>query len=105
MRPKSRRRVSSRHGVIGQRMVHLGPFCDGTRLGGVLPSSYSSQACPIARSLEVVGERWTLLILRDAFLGVRRFDDFRARLEVSRAVLARRLAALVEAGLLRRERY
>jgi DNA-binding HxlR family transcriptional regulator len=46
----------------------------------------------------VVGERWTLLILRDAFLGVRRFDDFQARLDVSRAVLA-------EAGLLRRERY
>jgi len=71
----------------------------------MLPSSYAGQACPIARSLEVVGERWTLLILRDAFLGVRRFDDFQARLEVSRAVLTRRLAALVDDGLLRRERY
>jgi DNA-binding HxlR family transcriptional regulator len=71
----------------------------------VLPSSYEGQACPIARSLEVVGERWTLLILRDALLGIRRFDEFQARLEVSRAVLTRRLAALVEAGLLRRERY
>jgi DNA-binding HxlR family transcriptional regulator len=53
----------------------------------------------------VVGERWTLLILRDAFLGVRRFDEFQARLDVSRAVLTRRLGALVEAGLLRREPY
>jgi DNA-binding HxlR family transcriptional regulator len=71
----------------------------------MLPSGYSGQACPIARSLEVVGERWTLLILRDAFLGVRRFDGFQERLDVSRAVLTRRLAALVEAGLLRRESY
>src|SRR4051812_33449139 len=71
----------------------------------MLPSTYHGQACPIARSLEVVGERWTLLILRDAFLGIRRFDDFQSRLDVSRNVLTRRLADLVEAGLLRRERY
>jgi len=71
----------------------------------VLPSSYEHQNCPIASGLEVVGERWTLLILRDAFLGVRRFDDFRSRLEMSRTVLARRLDALVGAGLLRREPY
>jgi DNA-binding HxlR family transcriptional regulator len=71
----------------------------------MLPSSYEHQDCPIASGLEIVGERWTLLILRDAFLGVRRFDDFRSRLDMSRTVLARRLAALVDAGLLRREAY
>ena len=53
----------------------------------MLPRTYSEQTCSIARALEVVGERWTLLILRDAFLGVRRFDDFQARLEISRTVL------------------
>jgi DNA-binding HxlR family transcriptional regulator len=71
----------------------------------MLPRTYSEQTCTIARALEVVGERWTLLILRDAFLGVRRFDDFQARLEISRTVLTRRLSDLVEIGLLRREPY
>jgi DNA-binding HxlR family transcriptional regulator len=71
----------------------------------MLPRTYSEQTCTIARALEVVGERWTLLILRDAFLGVRRFDDFQARLEISRTVLTRRLSDLVEVGLLRREPY
>jgi DNA-binding HxlR family transcriptional regulator len=71
----------------------------------MLPRTYAEQNCPVAGTLEVVGERWTLLILRDAFLGVRRFDDFQTRLEMSRNVLARRLADLVEAGLLRREPY
>src|SRR3954469_16609663 len=71
----------------------------------MLPRTYDAQNCSLARTLEVVGERWTLLILRDAFLGVRRFDDFRSRLDVSRNVLSRRLADLVEAGLLRREPY
>lgn len=71
----------------------------------MLPSTYEGQHCSIARALEVVGERWTLLLLRDAFLGVRRFDDFQARLGISRNVLARRMARLVEAGLLRREPY
>ena len=71
----------------------------------MLPRTYSEQTCSIARTLEVVGERWTLLILRDAFLGIRRFDDFQQRLEVSRSVLTGRLAELVDAGLLRREPY
>jgi len=71
----------------------------------MLPRTYDEQTCSIARTLEIVGERWTLLILRDAFLGIRRFDDFQARLEVSRTVLARRLDDLVEGGLLRREPY
>src|SRR3954447_11635378 len=71
----------------------------------MLPRKYAEENCPVAGTLEVVGERWTLLILRDAFLGIRRFDDFRARLEMSRNVLSRRLADLVEAGLLCREPY
>lgn len=63
---------------------------------------YLGQDCSLARALEIIGERWTLLILRDAFFGVRRFSDFSAHLDISKAVLSRRLASLVEAGLLRR---
>ncbi len=71
----------------------------------MLPRTYDAQNCSLARALEVVGERWTLLILRDVFLGVRRFDDFQERLDVSRTVLAGRLQRLVEEGILYRERY
>jgi DNA-binding HxlR family transcriptional regulator len=60
-----------------------------------LPREYTSENCPIARSLEVVGERWTLLILRDAFYGVRRFSDFQAHLKIPKAVLAQRLSLLL----------
>jgi DNA-binding HxlR family transcriptional regulator len=67
-----------------------------------LGNDYARQDCSIARSLEVVGERWTLLILRDCFLGVRRFSDFQAHLDISKAVLAARLDALVAEGLLTR---
>jgi DNA-binding HxlR family transcriptional regulator len=65
-----------------------------------LPKDYAGQRCSLSRALEVVGERWTLLIMRDAFFGVRRFGDFAAHLGVPRAVLAERLAALREAGVL-----
>ncbi|HEY2732964.1 MAG TPA: helix-turn-helix domain-containing protein [Polyangiales bacterium] len=61
--------------------------------------------CSVAQCLEVVGEWWSLLLVRDAFHGVRRFDDFQTRLGISRNVLAQRLAKLVEAGVLSRERY
>ena len=61
--------------------------------------------CSIAQSLEVVGEWWTLLILRDAFLDVRRFDDFVERLGISRNVLTNRLDTLVEAEVLERVPY
>jgi DNA-binding HxlR family transcriptional regulator len=67
-----------------------------------LPREYSSEVCPIARSLEIVGERWTLLIVRDAFYGVRRFTDFRAHLGIPKAVLTERLTLLVEEGVLQR---
>jgi DNA-binding HxlR family transcriptional regulator len=65
-----------------------------------LPKDYADDRCSLARALEVVGERWTLLIVRDAFFGVRRFGDFAVHLEIPRAVLTSRLAALVEAGVL-----
>ena len=63
---------------------------------------YDAQACYIARALEVLGERWTLLIVRDCFFGVRRFADLLIRLDISRAVLTERLGMLVEAGVLER---
>jgi DNA-binding HxlR family transcriptional regulator len=71
----------------------------------VLNNTYEGQTCSVARSLEVVGERWTILILRDAFLGVRRFDDFQRSLGVARNVLNTRLQRLVAEGLLERRRY
>jgi DNA-binding HxlR family transcriptional regulator len=80
---------------------------DATELESVvvLHNTYEGQQCSIARALEIVGERWTLLIMRDAFLGVRRFDDFQRRLGVARNVLNTRLQRLVEHGLLERTRY
>jgi DNA-binding HxlR family transcriptional regulator len=65
-----------------------------------LPREYTEEICPIARSLEIVGERWTLLVVRDAFYGVRRFSDFRAHLNTPKAVLSERLSLLVEEGVL-----
>ncbi|QIB50630.1 helix-turn-helix domain-containing protein [Pseudomonas sp. OIL-1] len=63
------------------------------------------QPCSIARTLAVVGDRWTLLILRDCFLGVRRFDAFEKRLGITRHVLAERLKKLVEHGVLSKVPY
>jgi DNA-binding HxlR family transcriptional regulator len=71
----------------------------------VLGNTYENQVCSAARALEVVGERWTMLIVRDAFLGVRRFDDFQRELGVARNVLADRLNRLVEEGILERRAY
>jgi DNA-binding HxlR family transcriptional regulator len=68
----------------------------------VLGKDYVDQDCALARALEVVGERWTLLILRDAFYGVRRFNDFQVHLDIPKAVLADRLSALVAEGVLER---
>jgi DNA-binding HxlR family transcriptional regulator len=71
----------------------------------MLKRDYEGQNCSIARALEVVGERWTLLIVRDAFLGVRRFDEFQESLGIARNVLTDRLNRLVEEGILERVRY
>jgi len=61
--------------------------------------------CSVARALSVVGDRWTLLVLRDAFLGIRRFDDFQRDLGTTRHRLADRLQKLVRHGILERVRY
>lgn len=71
----------------------------------MLGRTYESQQCSVARTLELVGERWTLLIIRDAFLGVRRFGDFADRLGIARNVLQDRLERLVEAGILTKVPY
>jgi DNA-binding HxlR family transcriptional regulator len=68
-------------------------------------TSFSDMACPIARSLEHVGEWWSILILREAFNGRTRFDEFRDILGVAPNILTRRLKALVAAGLLERRPY
>lgn len=65
----------------------------------------NEEACPVARGLAVIGDRWTMLVLRDCFQGVRRFDDFQKRLGVTRHVLADRLRKLEEAGVLERRLY
>jgi DNA-binding HxlR family transcriptional regulator len=70
--------------------------------GMALPRDYSNQECSLARTLEIVGERWTLLIVRDAFYGVRRFSDFLAHLKIPKAVLSERLNVLVGADVLER---
>lgn len=61
--------------------------------------------CTIARAMEILGERWTLVVLREVFTGVRRFDDMRVRTGIPRQVLTNRLTGLVEQGVLRREPY
>lgn len=71
----------------------------------MLKRTYDGQDCNIARSLEVVGERWTLLIVRSAFLGINRFDGFLSTLDIARNVLATRLARLVENGLMEKIPY
>ncbi|QCI66887.1 winged helix-turn-helix transcriptional regulator [Phreatobacter stygius] len=67
--------------------------------------SFEGSLCPIARSLERVGEWWSMMILRDAFHGLTRFDQFQRSLDIAPNMLTRRLNALVEAGLLKRRRY
>jgi DNA-binding HxlR family transcriptional regulator len=71
----------------------------------VLRRDYEGQNCSIARALEIVGERWTLLIVRDACLGLRRFEEFHESLGVARNVLTDRLNRLVDEGILERVRY
>ena len=64
-----------------------------------------TERCPVARTMSVIGDRWTVLILRDALRGASRFEEFHARLQCSRAIVAERLAGLVERGVLERELY
>lgn len=76
-----------------------------TIVEGVERKSFVDMACSVAQCLEVVGEWWSLLIVRDAFLGVTRFDAFRERLGISRNILNQRLGGLVDAGVLSKEAY
>ena len=71
----------------------------------VLQRTYDDQVCSIARALEVVGERWSLLIVRDALLGLKRFEQFQDSLGIARNVLANRLSRLVAAGVFERVPY
>jgi len=75
-------------------MIELGALCFVAMLG----KDYQRQDCSLARALEAIGERWTLLIVRDAFYGVRRFNEFQAHLDVPKAVLSDRLSGLVDDG-------
>jgi DNA-binding HxlR family transcriptional regulator len=71
----------------------------------MLGNDYENQACSIAGALEVVGERWSLLIVRDVFLGLRRFDEIQADLGIARNVLQTRLTRLLDHGVLERRLY
>lgn len=77
------------------------PAYDGT----VARTDFTERACSVARTLGIVGEQWSLLILRDAFLGVRRFEDFQSHLKIARNILSDRLGKLVEHGILSRRQY
>ncbi len=71
----------------------------------MLGRNYSNQVCGVASALEVVGERWSLLILRDVFLGLRRFEEIQDDLGIARNVLQTRLSSLTDAGVLERRLY
>ncbi len=65
----------------------------------------SAERCSVARTVAVIGDRWTLMVLRDCFLGVRRFEDFQARLGISRTITAERLKHLTDEGVLKKVAY
>jgi DNA-binding HxlR family transcriptional regulator len=71
----------------------------------MLGNAYEDQVCSVANALDVVGERWSLLILREVFMGVRRFDEMQADLGIARNVLQKRLTRLVEQGVLEKRIY
>lgn len=68
-------------------------------------SQLEAQPCSLARTVAIIGDRWTLLILRDCFLRIRRFEDFQERLGIGRPILADRLRKLVKDGVLERVKY
>ncbi len=71
----------------------------------MLKRDYPTQYCPVASTLEIIGERWTILILRDIFLGIRRFEDLQRNLGVARNILQARLERLLEFGILVKRPY
>ncbi|SDE18291.1 winged helix-turn-helix transcriptional regulator [Glycomyces harbinensis] len=70
-----------------------------------LGKDYLGQDCSLSRALELLGERWTLLVVQNALYGVRRFSDFQVRLDIPRAVLSDRLSRLTGAGVLEKRLY
>src|SRR3954471_18628667 len=68
-------------------------------------SPVAMRHCNLSKSFELIGDRWTLLILRSALYGLRRFDDFQAEIDVPRSVLSNRLAGLVGSGIMERREY
>jgi DNA-binding HxlR family transcriptional regulator len=66
---------------------------------------YTAENCSVKRALDVVGEKWTLLVLREAFYGARRFEQFQAHVGCARNILSERLTTLVDAGVMRRVPY
>jgi DNA-binding HxlR family transcriptional regulator len=67
--------------------------------------AWSAENCTIGRALEILGEKWSIVVLREVFMGIRRFEDLRVRTSIPRQVLTNRLATLVDHGLLRRQPY
>jgi DNA-binding HxlR family transcriptional regulator len=67
--------------------------------------NWSAENCTIGRAMEILGEKWTVHVLREIFMGIRRFEDIRVRTPIPRQVLTNRLATLVEHGLVRRQPY
>jgi len=70
-----------------------------------LGKDYLGQDCSLSRALELLGERWTLLVVQNALYGVRRFNDFQVRLDIPKAVLSDRLGRLTEGGVLEKRQY
>ena len=93
-------------GSVTERALYSIEFDDATHYHErVERKSFSGMHCSVAQCLEVVGEWWTPLIIRDAFFGVTRFDEFQQRLGISRSVLNQRLARLIELGVLTKVPY
>src|SRR4051794_24706810 len=68
-------------------------------------SDYDSSTCSIARTAQILGDRWTVLVVRDLFNGVRRFDELQGHLGIARDILTKRLALLIEEGVVERRAY
>ena len=66
---------------------------------------FTNDMCPVARTMEIFGERWTFLVIREAFYGTRRFDDLQRNIGAARNILSDRLKTLVEHGILRKQQY
>jgi DNA-binding HxlR family transcriptional regulator len=86
-------------------LVGCVPSCNPLPSVGMQHKSFAEMHCSIAQCLEIVGERWSLLLIRDVFLGVTRFDDIQQRLGISRNILNQRLSHLVEQGILTKVPY